>query len=122
MAERGGFYYLHLAQVPMKRYTSVIIACVCAGYKRIRSQATVSIVSLIGCSFNENGITGISLARKRVTLARRTPYSDLTISQQQRCPVKIAGRYFCLLPALLRRGALRIGTSVRTVTADPITP
>jgi hypothetical protein len=38
----------------------VIVACVCAGYKRIRSQATVSIVSLVRCISHENGITGIT--------------------------------------------------------------
>jgi hypothetical protein len=41
-------------------YSSAIIPCVCAGYKRIRSQAGVSIVSPIRCRDAENGITGIS--------------------------------------------------------------
>ncbi len=41
-------------------YSSAIIPCVCAGYKRIRSQAGVSTVSLIGCDSHENSITGIS--------------------------------------------------------------
>jgi hypothetical protein len=45
-----------------EHYTSAIIPCVCAGYKRIRSWATVSIVSLIRCNSREKGITGISSA------------------------------------------------------------
>jgi hypothetical protein len=44
-------------------YTSAIIPCALAGYKRIRSSATVSTVSLIPCSSAQNGIIGISPAR-----------------------------------------------------------
>jgi hypothetical protein len=39
----------------------VIIPCVCTGYKHIRSQAGVSVVSLIRCDSQENGISGISV-------------------------------------------------------------
>ena len=41
-------------------YTSVIIACVGAGYKRIATSVPVSMVSLIGRVSTQNGITGIS--------------------------------------------------------------
>ena len=41
--------------------TCGIIAGVCAGYKRVRSWAGVSTVSLIRYDSGENGITGISL-------------------------------------------------------------
>ena len=37
-------------------YSSAIIACICAGYKHIRSQAGVSIVSPVSPNSIENGI------------------------------------------------------------------
>jgi hypothetical protein len=48
MAERVGFYTLRHLQVTVKPYSSAIIPCVCATYKRIRSEAGVPIVPLIG--------------------------------------------------------------------------
>ncbi len=65
MAEREGFYYRRYLQVAVKIYSSAIIPCVCAGYKHIRSQAGVSMVSPIGCDSHENGITGISVQTGR---------------------------------------------------------
>jgi len=41
-------------------YSSAIIPCVCAAYKRIRSQDGGSIVSPVNPISVENGITGIS--------------------------------------------------------------
>jgi hypothetical protein len=43
-----------------EHYTSVIIPCVCAGYKQILSWGTVSTVYAIPHSSEKNGITGIS--------------------------------------------------------------
>ena len=60
MAEREGFDYRRYPQLPNETYTSMIIACVGAGYKRIATSVPVSIVSLIGRVSRQNGITGIS--------------------------------------------------------------
>jgi hypothetical protein len=43
-----------------EHYTSAIIPCVLAGYKRIRTLGTVSIVSATACVYGQKGITGIS--------------------------------------------------------------
>ena len=56
----GGILLPPFPAIADESYTSVIILCVLAGYKRIRSSATVSIVSLIRWSSAKNGITGIS--------------------------------------------------------------
>ena len=42
-----------------------IIPCVLAGYKRIQSSGTVSIVSLIRLNSQQNGISGISRRRRQ---------------------------------------------------------
>ena len=56
----GGILSPPLPASADESYTSVIIPCVLGSYKRIRSSATVSIVSLIRCNSRENGIRGIS--------------------------------------------------------------
>jgi hypothetical protein len=66
MAERGGIRSEPSSTSADEHYTSGIVACVYSGYKRIRSQATVSIVFLIGRSSTENGITGISDRQARL--------------------------------------------------------
>ena len=43
-----------------ERYTSLIIACVCARYKGFNCLAPVSTVSLIRSDWQQIGITGIS--------------------------------------------------------------
>jgi hypothetical protein len=59
MAERVGFYYRRYRNV-RDAYTFMIIPCVYAGYKHIRTQAEVSTVYAIPRSPTKNGITGIS--------------------------------------------------------------
>jgi hypothetical protein len=56
----GGILLPPLPATAGETYTSVIIACVGAGYKRIATSVPVSIVSPIGCISHKNGITGIS--------------------------------------------------------------
>jgi hypothetical protein len=56
----GGILLPPLPASADEPYTSAIIPCVLAGYKRIPTQARVSIVPLIHCGSHENGITGIS--------------------------------------------------------------
>ncbi len=60
LAEREGFDYRRYPQLLNETYTSMIIACVGAGYKRIATSVPVSIVSLRGPVSHQNGITGIS--------------------------------------------------------------
>ena len=95
---RGGFDYRRLAQVPMKHYTSAIIACVCAGYKRIRSQAIVSMVSLIDRSSEENGIAGISEhsyesdgCRPDIGVMKRRSASRDPVPDLREAPDEVAG-------------------------------
>ena len=54
-------------------YTSVIIPCVCAGYKRIRSSATVAIVSLIRWIFASKTVSveSVSPVDQPLRLLRR---------------------------------------------------
>lgn len=56
----GGILVPPLPASAGERYTSDIIPRLCASYKRIRTSATVSIVSAITRDSHENGITGIS--------------------------------------------------------------
>ena len=58
---KGGILLLPFPASADESYTSAIIPCVLGGFKRIRSSATVSIVSPIRWSCAENGITGISI-------------------------------------------------------------
>jgi hypothetical protein len=78
----------------------VIIACVCTGCKRFRTQAVVSIVSLIDLSFMENGISGIS----------RDPYE---------CPSDCGARG---VGCHARLGVFQAGAGRRAISVERLPP
>ena|SRR5271163_629295 len=93
----GGILLPPLPASHCETYSSVIIPCVCAGYKQIRSQAGVSIVSLIRCHSRENGISSISAESGK---ARRE--EEATGGKDSRAVMALA------VPVLVPRSAFNV--------------
>ena len=65
LVPKKGFSFCPYLTSHSETCTCGILPCVLTGYQRFRSSGTVSIVSLIRCISNQNGITGISEQERR---------------------------------------------------------